>query len=122
MGNARSSEYQVLERNLTQNEARIWNSSMKRLDYLNSETFVIIGSFSKKEVICKNKVLFHQIKQITGIEPPCIEDFSSPPLYEEDNKTREACNDKKEIDDDMYMKYIISCVDYLNSFCSRIVD
>ena len=45
MGNARSSEYQVLERNLTQNEARIWNSSMKRLDYLSSENFTIRGSF-----------------------------------------------------------------------------
>lgn len=121
MGNARSSEYQVLERNLTQNEARIWNSSMKRLDYLSSENFTIRGSFCKKEVISKNTILFHQINQITGIEPPCICDFSCPPLYDEETKTV-VVYEEEEINDDTYMKYILSCVDYLNAFCSRIVD
>ena len=120
MGNSRSSEYQVLERNLTQNEARIWNCAMKRLDHITSESFTLTNSYSKKEIIYRNKVLFLQIKQITGIEPPCIEDFSSPPLYEED--TKNPLSEKEEISDEIYLSYILSCVEYLNSFCSRIVD
>ena len=123
MGNNRSIEYRVLERDLTQNEARIWNSSMKRLDYLSSENFTIKGSFCKKEIICKNRILFYQIKQLTGIEPPCIEDFFCPPLYNQETSNVEEEKEKEEeIDDEIYMSYILSCVEYLNSFCSRIVD
>tara|TARA_B100001094_G_C17401361_1_gene425829 strand:+ start:74 stop:442 length:369 start_codon:yes stop_codon:yes gene_type:complete len=122
MGNNRSIEYRVFERDLTQNEARIWNSSMKRLDYLSSEKFTCIGSHIKKEIISRNKILFFQIKQITGIEPPSIEDFFCPPLYNQESGIIEKEEEKEKIDDEIYLSYILSCVEYLNSFCSRIVD